>query len=86
MICGESVINSNSPLSYKSPSRQEGLCLPPDEIFPKVCNAIVSELVCLVGGAIILCAYYKFNPGVTHVMISLGDRVLVLKTGRKARC
>lgn len=47
---------------------------------------MVSELVCLVEGAIILCAYYTFNPGVTHVMISLRDRVVVLKKGRKARC
>jgi hypothetical protein len=44
---------------------------------------MVSELVCLVEGAIILCAHYTFNPGVT---ISLGDRVVVLKRGREACC
>jgi len=47
---------------------------------------MVSELVCLVEGAIVLCVYYTYNPGVTHAMISLGDRVVVLKRDRKACC
>jgi len=43
LICGESVITSNSPLSNKSPSRQVGLCLPPDAISPKGYNILVSK-------------------------------------------
>jgi hypothetical protein len=42
LICGESALTSNSPLSYKSPSGQ-GLYLPPDAISPKGCNTLVHK-------------------------------------------
>jgi hypothetical protein len=43
LICGESVITSNSPLSYTSPSREVRLGMPPDAISPKGCNILVSK-------------------------------------------
>ena len=84
LLCFKSVLTNNPPLSHKSPSRQDGLCLVPNGISPEGCTTLVSH--CFLTWFVYLQSYYfscLLHIGTlcysAHVTISHGQRVVMLE-------